>query len=241
MLRGVNSQTIFEDEEDNLKFLECLGACKEISGFVLYAYCLMGNHIHLLLEERREKLATIFERINTRYAVWFNRKYGRVGYLFQSRFKSEPVDDDLYFFTLLRYIYNNPVKAGLAKTPQEYYWSSRSLLGFKSDLIDHERLFKKITPAALLEFLSQKPDDNERFLEPEDRKRAIPSDREVSELIKQLTGLRGAVQLQNLPREIQDDILKKLKIENAGVRQLSRITGINKNRISTLLNDSKYL
>jgi hypothetical protein len=115
----------------------------------------------------------------------------------------------------------------------------RNLLGHKSELIDHERLFKKITLPSLLEFLEQKPDDNERFLEPEDRKRAIPSDREVAELIKQKTGLRGAVQLQNLPREIQDDVLKKLAVENAGIRQLSRITGIDKSRISRVLNDTK--
>jgi REP element-mobilizing transposase RayT len=87
MLRGINHQTIFEDDEDSEKFLDCLAESKKLSEFDLYAYCLMGDHVHLLLKERTETLAQIFRRLGARYVYWYNWKYQRSGHLFQDRFK----------------------------------------------------------------------------------------------------------------------------------------------------------
>ena len=72
MLRGINRQDIFEDDEDRLQFMSILLRCKEISGFRLHAFVLMSNHIHLLLEPAGESLDMVFRRIGTRYAVWYN-------------------------------------------------------------------------------------------------------------------------------------------------------------------------
>ena len=105
MLRGINQQQIFEDNEDSEKFLQILKDCKAISEFKLYAYCLMGNHIHLLIHETEEPIEKFMKRIATRFVYWYNIKYQRVGHLFQDRFKSEPVEDDAYFLTVLRYIH----------------------------------------------------------------------------------------------------------------------------------------
>ena len=109
MLRGINKQIIFEDEEDNKKFLEVLKECKDICDFKLFAYCLMGNHIHLLLKVEKEELEQIFKRIGARFVYWYNLKYKRSGHLFQDRFKSEPINDDNYFLNVLHYIHQNPV------------------------------------------------------------------------------------------------------------------------------------
>ena len=79
MLRGINKQQIFEEKEDYEKFLEVLKSCKAISEFKLYAYCLMGNHIHLLIKEGKESLETIFKRIGGKFVYWYNVKYQRVG------------------------------------------------------------------------------------------------------------------------------------------------------------------
>ena len=108
MLRGINRQVIFQDDEDCEKYLQCLVECQKLSGFQLYAYCLMGNHVHLLLEEKKEPLSQIFKRLGVRYVYWYNWKYKRTGHLFQDRFKSEPVEDDSYFLAVLRYIFQNP-------------------------------------------------------------------------------------------------------------------------------------
>ena len=94
MLRGINRQDIFEDEEDFLRFLAVLKECKEISGYELYAYCLMANHIHLLIRTGKEPLDLIFKRLGSRFVYWYNLKYRRTGHLFQDRYRSEPVEDD---------------------------------------------------------------------------------------------------------------------------------------------------
>ena len=111
ILRGVNRQQIFEDNEDYYKFLQVVEESKAISGFELFAYCLMSNHIHLLLKEIQEPIEQIMKRITTRFVYWYNIKYQRSGHLFQDRYKSEPVEDDAYFLTVIRYIHQNPVKA----------------------------------------------------------------------------------------------------------------------------------
>ncbi len=100
ILRGINRQAIFNDDEDRKKFKDTLRRYKEVCEFYLYGYCFMGNHLHLLLSVGHEPLEQIMRRI---------------GNLFQDRFKSEPVESDAYLLTVLRYIHLNPVKAGMVK------------------------------------------------------------------------------------------------------------------------------
>ena len=113
MLRGINGQPVFLDDEDNEKYLQTLKECKALSEFELYGYCLMGNHAHLLLKEGKEDLALVFKRMGARYVFWYNWKYRRYGHLFQDRYKSEAAESDSYFTTVLKYIHQNPKKAGL--------------------------------------------------------------------------------------------------------------------------------
>ena len=89
-----------------------------------YAYCLMSNHMHLLIQERDEPLSDVIKRIGVSYAHYFNKKYERNGHLFQDRFRSEPVDSIEYFVVLLRYIHQNPLKAGIVERTEYYHWSS---------------------------------------------------------------------------------------------------------------------
>ncbi len=113
ILRGLNKQRIFEDDEDFEKFLKTLETNNESSGYVIYAYCLMTNHIHLLMKEGAEDLGTVFKRVGATYVYWYNWKYSRRGHLFQDRYKSEAVETNAYFLTVLRYIHQNPIKAGI--------------------------------------------------------------------------------------------------------------------------------
>ena len=95
-----------------------------ITSFTLYGYCLMANHFHLLIREREETIGNIVKRIASSYVYYYNHKYLRNGHLFKERFKSEPVNDISYFTTLLRYIHQNPVKAGIVKEVKDYEYSS---------------------------------------------------------------------------------------------------------------------
>ena len=124
MMRGINRQNIFEEDDDNMKFLQILEQYRDKCGYDIYAYCLMGNHVHLLLKIGEEPLEQVMRRICGSYVYWYNWKYQRIGNLFQDRFKSEPIEDDKYFLIVLRYIHQNPLKAGLIKDIEKYKWSS---------------------------------------------------------------------------------------------------------------------
>ena len=118
MMRGINHQNIFEEQEDYYQLLNTLDMMAQSyepdgtpSGrnYTLYAYCLMSNHIHLLIREREDKIGMAIKRIASSYVYYYNHKYSRDGHLFRERFKSEVVNDLAYFVTLLRYIHLNPV------------------------------------------------------------------------------------------------------------------------------------
>jgi len=124
MLRGNERKKIFCDEEDRQKFIEIIQKKKIATDILLYAYCLMDNHVHMVLRDDKNEISTIMKGIATSYAMYFNNKYGRVGHMFQNRFKSEAIEDDAYLIEVIRYIHNNPVKACIVENPAQYKWSS---------------------------------------------------------------------------------------------------------------------
>ena len=233
MQRGIDRQLIFQDDEDCEKYLQCLGESQKVSGFVLYACCLMGNHVHLLLAEGSEPLSQIFKRVGIRYVAWYNHKYQRVGHLFQDRFKSQPVEDDPYFISVLRYIYQNPVKALLCKKPEEYKWSSYSPDFMYASLVDTKKLNDLITQQEFMVFLAQ--DSDKVFIDVDTEKR--PNDREAVEQIKQLCGLHAATEFVLLDKERQRNYLHILQRNRCSIRQLARITGLTKAQIERYLRE----
>ncbi|PKM94877.1 MAG: transposase [Firmicutes bacterium HGW-Firmicutes-1] len=123
MLKGIDNRNIFMDDYDRSKFLEILKETVEKESCSIMLYCLMNNHVHLLLEDLGN-MSVSMKRIGETYAKYHNKKYQRVGHLFQSRYKSEPVETENHLRVLFTYIHNNPVKAGLIKEPHKYEWSS---------------------------------------------------------------------------------------------------------------------
>lgn len=124
MLRGNERKKIFLDDDDRLQFINTMFDKLIEEKSEIYAYCLMNNHVHLLIGESDNNLSRIMKRINVSYVYYFNKKYKRVGHLFQDRFKSENVDNEPYMLEAVRYIHNNPVKAGIVSNPENYIWSS---------------------------------------------------------------------------------------------------------------------
>lgn len=90
----------------------------------IFAWCLMSNHIHILIQEKTEPIGDTIKCLAISYAYYYNRKYGRESTLFHDRFRSEPCNDYAYFWRLIRYIHRNPVKAGITKRVADYSWSS---------------------------------------------------------------------------------------------------------------------
>jgi len=122
--RGVAKGFIFVDDFDKEKFLEIMGSICMDYKFNIHSFCLLDNHYHLLVENQRENLSDGMRQINSQYASYFNKKYKRVGHLWQGRFKSSFVFDDNYLFTLFKYIELNPLKAKLSKRVGEYKYSA---------------------------------------------------------------------------------------------------------------------
>jgi putative transposase len=136
--RGNRRQGIFLDEKDLQRFLTYLSDCKSKFPFHLYAYALMENHLHLLIEVEEIPLGSIMQSLLFGYTRYFNRRYGQVGHLFQGRYKAILCDKDPYLLELVRYIHLNPVRAKILKRPEEYVWTGHlSYLGKRGeDLID---------------------------------------------------------------------------------------------------------
>ena len=227
MLRGINQQQIFEDSEDYYKFLDILTECKAISEFKLIAYCLMGNHIHLLIKEGPETLEQIFKRICGRFVYWYNIKYQRAGHLFQDRFKSEPVDSEKYFFTVLRYIHQNPVKAGVCKRVENYVYSSYLEYISGKNLVDTDYVLELTTIEEFVGLHQQNKEDS--CLDITDKVIRRVTDEQAKYLIKKIAKCDNVADFQNLDIPVRDKYLKKLRDKGISIRQLSRLTGISFN------------
>ena len=124
IVRGNNRRRIFDSPADYEKFLSLLAAQKIKLPFFLYAYCLMTNHVHLLLERQQDSVGHIMHRVLTGYSQYYNRRYRRVGHLLQGRHKAILCQSDRYLAELVRYIHLNPVRAKMVSKPEQYQYSS---------------------------------------------------------------------------------------------------------------------
>lgn len=228
MLRGINKQNIFEEAEDYVKMLELIRLSKELGGITLYGYCLMSNHIHLLLKEGAEPLETTMKRLGSKYAVWFNTKYQRVGHLFQDRFKSETVEDPPYFLTALRYIHFNPVEAGLVKTPGTYAYSSYDCYFGEDDsagngLIDTEIAFSYTPKDLFAEYHAVGCTDTCMDI-PEASMPRLTEEQATAEMRK-ITKCASSAEFQAFSKDKKEKLIAKMKARGLSIRQISRLTG----------------
>ena len=232
ILRAVNKQQIFYEREDYLLFIRLLARFKLICGYRLYAYCIMGNHVHLLLKTNEEPLEQVMKRIGTSFVYWYNTKYKRVGHLFQDRFRSEAVETEPYFRVVLRYILQNPIKAGLCRSPEDYpYSSGREYILGKMGVTDTADVLEVIDMRSLLEFIAQKNDDE--CLEINETAKIRYTDADAMQLILQELGTLHPKIGEPKERESLYRSIRKLIKTGISIRQLSRITGITKSIIES--------
>jgi REP element-mobilizing transposase RayT len=145
IVRGNQKRKVFRSGDDYRIYLEILQRYKSRYQFALYAYVLMTNHIHLLIETGKIPLNKILQGINQSYTMYFNRKYKTVGHLFQGRYKSILCEKDAYLLALVKYIHLNPVRARIAQSPDGYPWSSHGAYvsnTAKGELVDNGLVLK---------------------------------------------------------------------------------------------------
>lgn len=126
--RGNNREDIFGDDADRQVFLVILRGVIEVYGWRLHGYCLMRNHIHLVIETPLPNLGDGMRRLNGTYGTFFNRRYERSGHVFKRPFGSERITDEAHFAIAIEYVAKNPVTAGLCARPEEWRWSGVSPL-----------------------------------------------------------------------------------------------------------------
>lgn len=239
ILRGANRQEIFHEDIDNQRFLEILEKYTKETGTKVYGWCLMGNHIHLLLVEGKEELSVTMKRIGVSFVWYYNLKYKTTGHLFQDRFKSEKVENDAYLLTVIRYIHQNPVKAGMVKQVEDWKWSScNGYYGrnyFPLGLLDSDFILsmfssdnKHSTRVRFKEF--NEAIFNDKCLD-DDIKIRISDEDARSEIIKHINGIELA-QVKTLQKVKRYEIFRKVKaIEGVTQRQAARILGVSCNLI----------
>jgi len=225
VLRGINKQTIFYDDEDREVFLSRLKIEKEKKPYQIYSFCLMSNHIHILINELENSIGKIFQKILGSYVYWYNRKYERIGNLFQDRFKSEIINNDSHLLSAIRYIHQNPVKAGIVKSVEEYGWSSYSAY------INDKRSF--VETDLILSILNGK-EEYIKFMEEMEEKMFLEfentpsiSDSKLQLLIERIYKKYRVNNILNLEKGGRDEILSIIRqILGTSIRQISRVTGV---------------
>ena len=234
IVRGIGKQVLFEDRKDYLYFLsKQKDYCAETQVKVC-SYCLMENHVHLLLLDEVGKTALLMKKLGVSYSYYFNHKYERVGHLFQDRYMSEAILDDAYLLTVFRYILNNPVKAGICPA-EAYEWSSYHAYGAHDSFAD----------TRLLEEMIGGKDDYVRFLAVEDEAvcmeyQAPPHDDAWAErIIRKKLGVSSGTALQQMDRQQRNEAIQLLKREGLTTRQIERLTGISRGVIQNVKYDNK--
>ena len=234
MLRGINRYDIFEDTDDYRMFLRILGhlVFRQDNNMnalpplcTIYCYCLMNNHVHLLIREREEGISEIMKRIGVSYARYYNEKYERSGPLFQDRFRSEAVNSIEYFMTLLRYIHQNPVKAGLVKDVRDYKWSSwaeyenqSSTLGICDvrvvlNRLDSENVYEWVTTPV-----------NEVIIDIDNDSKFSVTDDDLKTYINGKTGLTASQGVASMPKQQRKETIQNLFDYCKNMRQIARVT-----------------
>ncbi len=229
VLRGINKQRIFEDAQDYDKFLWILKDRQKLFGFSLFAWCLMPNHVHLLLKEKSAPLSQIFRGIGSAFVYWYNVKYKRTGYLFEGRYRSEPVDDEFYFLTVVRYIHLNPVKGKLCQAPDEYRYSSYNYYFHNSRYSGSDLIFGLMERDALEQFHKEKNDDICLDIDHDGPKRM--TDEQAALFVKKAFGIERIAMVQSLPEDQREKVVLSLLKAGAFVKQVNRLTGITVGKI----------
>lgn len=246
--RGIDKQNLFYDDEDRKRFLKILKEIKEENNYIIYAYCLMSNHIHMVIKSEKEFLSKGIKSLLLRYGHYFNKKYERVGSIVQNRFSSRNIETIKYFIDVCKYVHRNPENAGICKT-KDYKWSSyheyiqknRLNLTTTEKIIDTSRLMNHFNNDInkFVEYTTNSNlDDLNEYAEYEIFNRI--SDKILLEIICKKFLINNINNVASYFANMESKELKKCleeirKIKGINITQLSRLIRIEKGRIKRLM------
>lgn len=242
ILRGINNQDIFFDDMDKKNFIKRIISTKQKYNYELYAYVLMSNHVHLLIKDKNDSISKIMQSLATSYAIYFNKKYDRIGHLFYNRFHSKCVENLAYLLNLQRYIHKNPQKDGICKM-DKYKWSSYQEYLNKGNITDIDfilNIFDSKDRKKAIELwknynliMTNEIENDSKF---EIGKKL--SDNEAIEKIKTKLKIDNILEIQKYNVKYRKQIISKIAcIEGIRRKQLARIIGISERTIYRIINE----
>ena len=236
--RGNNRQNVFKDDRDRNRYLEKLVHYCEVKEVELLCYCLLSNHIHVLLETPEGNLSKMMQPFQTSYTVYFNRRHGRSGHVFEQRYKAFLVDKNNYLLQVSRYIHRNPVEAKLVERPQDYRWSSYGAY------VGRGRV-RSLTTATVLEQLGAKqreqirryreyvestPAEGVKDEAPPTIKQVIIGDEEFAEQVLKKRPLAVVVERAYTLRDVEKAICQATQIDREELVRPQRTPPVNRAR-----------
>ena len=221
--RGIGHQIIFEDSDDYQFFLHQLARISTEECISVLAYCLMANHIHLLVYDKNGNTPSLMRRLGTTYAIYFNNKYERAGHVFQNRFMNQNIETETQLLVVFRYILNNPVKAGICPA-SHYEWSSFHAYMDPGSFVDSSLLERLIGDVpAFHAFMDKQEADAEPEIE-----NPRHNDEWARQKLTESLSIQNGAELQQMCRADRDKALRVLKRNGLTIRQIERLTGISR-------------
>ena len=239
IIRGINRQDIFLDNQDYRKFIKELKRVKGKYIFEIYSYAFMKNHVHLVINDKNKNLSTAIQSLNISYSSYFNKKYERVGHLFENRFRSHTVESESYLKNVVRYIHKNPENAGL----KPYIWTSycEYIVAKPNSIVTTQQVMNlfsyNVENFKIFHDAYVKNQDYDKDFEMPGRLQ----DDEAIKIIKEIINESNLMKIQNYEMNKKKETLKKIiRIEGITKIQVSRITGISKSTLNRIIkNESK--
>lgn len=236
--RGVGKQAIFENDDDRREFLELMRDCCRDKGVTVAAWCLMGDHVHMVLTDYEDGMSAAMQRLLLTYARRFNKRTGRTGHLFQNRFDRRALDTDRHLMAAIRYVHANPQEAGISLI-ERYPWSSfgEYLRAYDDDV---EKSFSD--PSCVLELFGSAEDFVAYSLETPDGSDPVIHDMDETEWERHAFADKMArrlgvplTELKTVAPVRRDAIIYALHEAGYTVRDIERYTGISKSTVSRIV------
>lgn len=236
IVRGNGRQLLFEDDADRARFCSLMVEHFENEGISLGAWCLMSNHVHLLVEDPWQRLSQAMHAIETAYALRFNARTGHVGSVFQGRFKSIPIETDRQLLCVVRYIHENPERAGVALAAS-YRWSSYHEYAGSFELCDAPAIRELIDEYGGFKVVCA----DHRFEGYVERSKGRVADDDA--FIAARTALGGddpaCLKERAVPR--RNEGLRQLRCAGLTVKQIERVTGIGRSTIARATSNTRIV
>ena len=233
--RGVNHSNIYKDNEDYETFLKIV--CKACKAYqvILHDYCLMSNHFHLLIETSLENISLLMKHINSNYAIYANKKQNRSGHFWQGRFYSRYITNDEYYYTLIRYIEQNPINAKIVKKVGEYPWSLGAVIANNNIPIPctkHSRLLEELKYENIQDVIGVKLNSKElEILEKIQKQKSISLDK-----IK-INAFSKTLNKHFINNDRNSSILSALK-DGYTQASIARFLGVSRSLVCKIVKDS---